>query len=177
MGGMGSTGLKDYGIQTEQSDIRAHVSVVNRAIYSYQTERGLEAIQKHRPKTATAGQPGVQGITARGWLVRPDQIQDLRRLRFHSWPHWNAFTPTLDTSAKGALAVDCVVACMRLGRFPFWIGNAEEAQEREVQISGTDIIVQGRHRIQVKCDWRCGEPPGTGHLFLQFAERNPLSQH
>lgn len=53
--------------------------------------------------------------------------------------------------------------------------KAEESGDKSVQIAGTDIVVCCKKRIQVKCDSRCGERPlGTGNLFLQRAERNPL---
>ena len=37
------------------------------------------------------------------------------------------------------------------------------------------IVVNGKWRIQVKCDYDAG-PGGTGNLFLQTAECNPLKQ-
>ena len=56
----------------------------------------------------------------------------------------------------------------------FWLDAAEDEREN-VQIQGTDILVFSRKRVQVKCDYRCGDRPlGTGNVFLQRAERNPL---
>ena len=163
-----------YGIQTEKSDVRAHVSVVNKKLYVYPTRNGVDAIEIHKPPLRDAGQPGVVGRTAEGWLVKPDQIHDLRRLNFSSWPRWGEFSERMSTSEKGRLAVACVIESMRLGRFPFWLGATEDQREN-VQILGTDILVFCKKRVQVKCDWRCGDAPlGTGNLFLQRAERNPL---
>jgi hypothetical protein len=51
----------NYGIQNEKSDIRAHVSVVNRGVFVFQTSAGVEAIEKHKPRAVWAGQPGVVG--------------------------------------------------------------------------------------------------------------------
>ena len=165
--------LFDYGIQTEASDIRAHVSVVNKTIYVFQTRNGIRAIEEYRPELRPAFQNGVAGKTAEGWLVRPEWINDLRLLRFESWS-WDKFTPCLSTTEKGRLAVECVLAVMRLGRFPFWI-DASESDRENVQRKGTDILVFCRKKVQVKCDYRGGALPlGTGHLFLQKAERNPL---
>lgn len=169
--------LFEYGIHTEASDVRAHVSVVGRSIYAFRTRHGLDAIARLHPATASAWQPGVSGRTAEGWLVPPNEIADCRRLRFYSWPRWSAFSDDLSTSEKGRLAVECVVESMRAGRFPFWI-LASEDERREVQVKGTDIVVFCKQRVQVKCDWRCGDGPGaTGNLFLQRAERNPLGMH
>lgn len=166
--------LCEYGIQTEGSDIRAHVSVVNKTVYAFQTEAGIKAISDNDAPTRTATQPGVDGPTAEGWLVKPEWIDDIRALRFLSWPHWGEFTQDMTTSQKGDLAVRCVIDIMAAGRFPLWI-EAGEATDKDVQISGVDILLCCKKRIQVKCDWRAGEKPlGTGNLFLQKAERNPL---
>ena len=162
--------LFEYGIQTEKSDVRAHVSVVNKTIYIFPTKNGLEAIERNKPPMADAGQPGVVGRTATGWLVKLEWIEDLRQLRFHSWRGWELFRPSMSTTEKGQLAIQCVVEVMRLGRFPFWLDASEDEREN-VQISGTDILVFCRKKVQVKCDWRAGE---TGNVFLQRAERNPL---
>ena len=178
MGHMGQpsldAGLFEYGIHTEASDIRAHVSVVNKTVYVFQTRNGVEAIERVRPPLRTASQPGVVGPTAEGWLVDVAEIPDLRRVKFLSWDGWATFAERLTTTEKGALAVRCVIATMKLGRFPFWL-DATEDERAHVQILGTDILVFCRKRVQVKCDYRCGDRPlGTGNLFLQHAERNPL---
>ena len=166
--------LFEYGIHTEASDIRAHVSVVNRTIYVFQTRLGVEAIERENPPLRTASQPGVSGITAEGWVVAVTSIPDLRRVKFESWGGWPEFSEHLTTSAKGALAVRCTIEAMKRGRFPFWLDATEDEREN-VQILGTDILVFCRKRVQVKCDYRCGDRPlGTGNLFLQRAERNPL---
>lgn len=169
--------LVEYGIHTEQSDIRAHVSVVARCIYVFETYRGLDAIKANDPKIVFAYQADVDGPTATGYLVRTEWIQDLRRIKYHSW-HWSKFNPSLSTTEKGRLAVECVSDVLRIGRFPLWL-NGVESLHRAIQISGTDIIVMCNKRIQVKCDYHGGDrvDGGTGNLFLQNAERNPLKHH
>lgn len=168
------SGLFEYGIHTEASDVRAHVSVVNQTIYVFPTANGVRAIENHQPPLRPAYQDGVTGRTAEGWLTRIEWIADLRRLRFGSWGLWQELRESLPTTEKGRLAVQCVVDAMRLGRFPFWL-DAQEDERENVQVKGTDIVVFCRKRIQVKCDYRCGDPPaGTGNVFLQRAERNPL---
>jgi hypothetical protein len=165
--------LFEHGIHTENSDVRAHVSVCNRMIYVFQTVEGRRAIERNHFPLANAWQDGVAGRTAEGWLVRIECIDGIRRLWFNSWTKWDQFTPNLNTSQKGKLAVECVVDLMKGGYFPFWIDEATESDRENVQIKGTDIIVFARKKIQVKCDWRAGE---TGNLFLQRAERNPLKR-
>jgi len=169
-------GLFEYGITTERSDIRAHVSVVNRTIYVFQTHEGIRAIQSGAWPLRNASQPGVNGITADGWCVAAEAIGDLRRIKFVSWEGWTQFRRDLSTSRKGELAVMCVIGAMQRGRFPFWV-NALEDDREEVQRQGTDILIFCRKRVQVKCDYDGGDKPdGTGNLFLQRAERNPLKR-
>ena len=184
MGRMGQSDLAEeqnelfeYGIMIEKSDIRAHVSVVNRTIYVYKTIEGIKAIEEYHPKLVTAGQQGVDGITATGWLVKPDQINNMQRLRYYSWPKWSMFDPNMTTTQKGKLAVDCVINAIKLRPFPFFVDTAQ-TDSQHLEISGTDILLWCKRKIQVKCDYYCGEKPnGTGNLFLQKAERNPLKRH
>jgi hypothetical protein len=165
--------LFPHGIFEENSDVRAHVSVLEKIIYVFPTRNGINAIKVHDPVLKSAGQPGVDGPTATGWLVRPDWIEDIRKVKFLSWERWGEFNEDLPTNKKGKLAVECVIEIMRRGRFPFWI-DATEDQRENIQISGTDILVFCKKRVQVKCDYPIGK---TGNLFLQKAERNPLKRH
>jgi hypothetical protein len=171
---MSEPALVDYGIQTEQSDIRAHVSPQARRVMVYRTAAMLDLLSGRRYREASASQEGVEGITARGFLVPVEDVPDLRVLHFESYP-WATFPArTATTTARGAAAVDVVVKCLRRGRFPLWV-DGSETDRRDVQVSGTDIIIFCRQRIQVKCDWLAGrrEWGCTGNLFIQTAERNP----
>ena len=180
-GRYGAMRLHEHGIETEDSDIRAHVSVVHKAVYVFRTVDAIEAIKGERYiKKAPATQPGVNGkTTAMGYVMPVSNIwgEGVRKVAFES-PGWYKFTDkdTLSTSKKGKLAVSCVRGAMNRGLFPFWL-DAEDSKDKAVQIAGTDLIVTLRFRIQVKCDWDCGEKPeGTGNLFLQYAESNPLKK-
>jgi hypothetical protein len=168
--------LFEYGIQTEGSDIRAHVSVVNKTIYVFPTRNGIEAVFRERREERYAGQRGVSGPTAVGWLVPVQDITDLRRVKFASWEGWTQFRRELCTSRKGRLAVTCVIGAMKRGRFPFWL-DATEDERQNVQILGTDVLVFCKKKVQVKCDFDSGDKPlGTGNLYFQRAERNPLKR-
>lgn len=165
--------LREYGILTEQSDIRAHVSVACGIVYVFPTFRGIEAIRRYTPELRLAGQPGVSGPTGQGFLVKTEWIMDLVRVPF-SEPFWPCFDMEMSTSEKGSLAVEVVCFLMGEGKFPFWL-KAGETTNKDLQIRGTDIVVSCKKRVQVKCDWRGGDrPKGSGNLFLQKAERNPL---
>lgn len=172
--------LFEYGIMTEQSDIRAHVSVVHQTIYVFQTQAGRDAIITYKPPLRTSTQPGANGITATGWPVELAWIKDLRQIHFPDWKWWNHLNANgglMLPDRKGAAAVQCVIAAMKLGRFPFWV-DASEDDRLNVQIKGQDIVVFCRKKVQVKCDWRSGPKPlGTGNLYLQKAERNPFKLH
>ena len=166
--------LIEYGIMTEDSDIRAHVSAFNRIIYVFQTKYGVEAIERCDPHVAGASQSGVNGkITGQGWLVKPDWIFGMRLLEFPRWERWDEYDEDWSTTKRGRFAVDCVIEIMRLGFFPLWV-DAKEEDMRAVQIRGTDILLCAKKRVQVKNDYPAGR---TGNLFLQKAERNPFGRH
>lgn len=168
-----SASLFAYGILQEQSDIRAHVGVLSRCVYVFQTRLARELLSTNEYEQAPAKQPGVNGWTANGWKVPWKEIPDIRRLPFISYD-WSVFREADSTSDKGRKAVDVVIALMKKGRFPLWL-DAEESDNVKIQLKGTDIVLFNRKRIQVKCDWRCGEGAGcTGNIYLQSAERNPL---
>jgi len=168
--------LYDYGIQTENSDIRCHVAPGTRLIFVFQTASAL-ALDLAKYKKVPAYQPGVQYPTAEGYLVPPSDIPDIRVLRWNSNGWWSGFDEKASTSDKGAKAVAVVSTLLRSGRFPLWLSVAQESGRLEVQRGGTDILLWGRWKIQVKCDFWAGKASdgsGTGNLFLQVAELNPL---
>lgn len=167
--------LFEYGIQTERSDIRAHVCVQRKWVCVFRTAEGIRAIERYGPPLKPACQPGVNGKTAEGWCVLPAWINDLRIIDCGTWKSWAKFGTEqhhLNTVKKGVLAVWFVVKLLKMGRFPLWI-TADEDRREDIQIHGTDIVVFARQRIQVKCDWRGADP----NLYLQKAERNPLRAH
>lgn len=171
--------LADYGIFTEQSDIRAHVGPKAKTIYVYQTSAMREFVELNKYATKPAYQPGYSLPTASGYCVPIAEAPFIRRLQFESYD-WSGFPPSdAGTSEKGAAAVNVVCELLRRGRFPLWILSASESNDRSIQISGTDIVVVGKHKIQVKCDYLAApkELGGSGNLYIQIKERNPFGLH
>lgn len=172
--------LFDYGIQTEKSDIRAHVAVAAHRIIVFRTPLVLRLIQSGKYPSATATQPGAIGPTANGYKLPVGDIPDLRELRFESY-NWNAFPDhSASTSDKGKGAVDVVCKLLRRGRFPLWI-EADEDDRHSIQILGTDIVVFAKQKIQVKCDWFAGRKEWnsrcSGNVYIQISEKNPLKRY
>ena len=173
--------LHEYGIHTENSDTRAHVSVINQEIYVYKTKNGLDAIDKYNPPIKTATQPGAINSTASGWVIPWGLIENIKFIKNPNF-NWNLFHSENDmtTSEKGNIAAKCVLQYISDGRFPFWI-NADESNDKNIQIAGTDVIISIKTNIQIKCDWKCGRSiksggKGTGNLFLQKSECNPFKR-
>ena len=163
--------LVEHGIQTEDSDIRCHVAPGTRTIFVFRTAAALSIMEAAVERAAS--QPGVVGVTARGRVVQWHAIPGIRRLRWESVEWWTWFSRDQSTTEKGRNAVLVVQRLLGAGRFPIWCGYVGESLDVDIQISGTDLIVAGHWRIQVKCDYDAG-PGGTGNLFLQTAECNPL---
>lgn len=171
-----SAELFDYGIHNEASNIRAHVAVFAQTLYVFPTVCAVKVMRCY-PK-AKAFQPGVEGPTAEGHRVPPNAIEHLRKIKIAPF-RLVGFDETLTPSEKGDRAVDIVRACILAGRFPLWL-ESEVVREADIQRTGTDLILRGYWRIEVKCDYRASDmygqphPRCTGRLFLQVAERNPL---
>jgi len=176
--------LHEYGIQNEQSDLRAHVCPLVRRVYVYPTVEGQRAIKGGRWPARKAYQPGVVGETALGYCVPPFVIRRCVALEVRA-EAWGAahFDQNENTSEKGNKAVQFVAGMIRAGIFPLpcLLKDLVEEADKAIQIKGDDITVtvgSSRIHVQVKCDYRGGDPTlgGTGNLYLQVAERNPLKR-
>lgn len=168
-------GFVPYGIQNEQSDIRAHVGVLAGCVYVYRTADGIQAISGHNGKPKQAFQPGVDYATALGYPIPWKNIPRILAIPCRKLiEHYNIL-PTDTTSEKGVKASRVVESLIRSGYFPLPV-KPEEVKSAVIQRQGIDLIVQGQWRIQVKCDYRAGEGHRecTGNLYLQIAELNPL---
>lgn len=176
--------LHDYGIQNEGSDLRAHVCPLVRRVYVYPTAEGRRVAMSGQWPRRSAYQPGVEGATAEGYLVPPLVIPRSAGVEVRA-EAWDAagFSQSDDTSTKGQKAVRFVTGMIRAGVFPlpYSVGALDADPALAMQIRGDDIIVDlgtCRVHIQVKCDFKGGDKAlgGTGNLFLQVSERNPLKK-
>lgn len=179
-----NTDLVEYGIQTEKSDWRAHVCWKVARVFYYPTDCGVRAVESGKYQDAAAYQEidGRSVKTATGKLVPPRSIgrctsykipSDLRELF--------TITRTHPPNIKGEFAVQIVKAMVLRGLMPPMVPLAEEQGDLQVQIEGVDIIITSNFtmRLQVKCDFDGGPSDwgGTGNLYLQTAECNPLGLH
>lgn len=178
---LGNTELVEYGIQNEDSDIRAHVCVAVQRVYVYPTASGVEAINsgKYRKLPAYTRVNGTRIKTAEGFVIPPAH---LRKCVYMPIPDHLidrlAFNPTDSTTEKGEKAVQVITWFLRHGGFPLSV-HGEVIEDQDLQVDGLDIYIRLKAKIQVKCDYNGGPKPlgGTGNLFLQVAECNPLRAH
>lgn len=177
---IGNTVLKDYGIQSEKSDLRAHVCPLARSVYIFPTKDGIQSIDPtvHRLVPVRTGNI----VTAKGYLVPPGSIQGCITVTLEE-KTWQAvgLRENQTTSDKGRKASYLVKAMIEKGKFPVALIGTE-IKNIDLQIEGVDIIVTVEDtRIQVKCDFRGGGIRGvnkcTGNLFLQIEECNPYQQY
>jgi hypothetical protein len=166
--------MPGYGIYTEKADYKAHVSFSNKTVYVFKPKDAIAAIKMH-PEILSkkAYQNGVEYATAKGVPMPISYIFNLKIVEFFEWKEWHLFNEDLSTSKKGAVAVKCVAALLKAGKFPFAI-NAKEEGRPMCQLRGVDIIAIGELTIQVKCDAKAGI---TGNLYLQTHELNPRGAH
>jgi hypothetical protein len=170
--------LHEYGIAQEQSDIRAHVSLPGRRITVYRTADMVALLAANEYTEKPGHQPGVDHETAKGRLVPLDDIQPQYVLRSDKfpWGRWNH--DRMGCKEKGDMAVTCVKAAIVANLFPLWVCGRVNG-DRELDIQGTDIIVSAKRKIQVKYDYGAypKQDGGTGNLYIQTHECNPLKIH
>lgn len=182
----GNTKLVEYGIQNEQSDLRAHVGVLAGKVYVYSTVKGLATLRDglakglYQPRAAyteVGHRGGAKLQTATGYAVPVGHIRHVA-VEAADIIKAQGFIETDSTTAKGAKAQNVVEYLLRRGLFPLPVA-AEIVQSIDMQRQGLDLVVRGTWRIQVKCDWRAGTgaPGCTGNLYLQTAECNPFGRN
>jgi len=174
--------LHQYGIMQEKSDTRAHVCAVVQRVYVFDTQAAREVIRNGSYPVREASQTGVNGTTATGWLVPPEDIPACVALkpRSQTWEYLD-FSERHSTSHRGREAMRLVVGLIKNGMFPFPAQPTDHLHV-DIDMEGKDIrahVAEQTRYIQVKCDRRGGaqELGGTGNLFLQKAERNPFGRH
>ena len=150
--------LLDHGIQPEESDIRCHVAPGTRNTFVFQTAAAQALSAKCEDDRAalsflrsSASQPGVTGVTAQGYAVPWDLIPGIRRLEWRTIDWWTWFSPDQSTSEKGHHAVSVVQHLLQDGRFPLWCHPPSASTHAATQTAGTDLVLRGRWRINVKC--------------------------
>jgi len=169
--------LHKYGITEEQSDIRAHVCFPGKQVIVFRTQDMVSLLRKkgsmypQRP----AYQPNVSGATAMGYCVPITDISPCFNLQseHYDWDRHNY--ESMNLAQKGDAAVDVVLAAIKANKFPLWVCGIVTC-DKELDISGTDITIRASRRIQVKCDEKAWSG-GTGNLYIQTHERNPLKIH
>lgn len=177
--------LVDYGIQNEDSHIRVHVCPKVQRVYVYPTDCGISAIQTGQYHNTPGFQAGIAIPTAMGYLVPPFDIKRCVALSLNG-DVWDSlgFQRIQTTTIKGQKAVRLIVEMLKQGLFPIPV-QAYEITDRDLQIKGADVVIKAGTVtkddiiIQVKCDFDGGEKElgGTGNLYLQVAECNPLRRH
>jgi hypothetical protein len=166
----------NFGILQEESDYRVHICFVEGYAYLFKTSAGRDACNSGIFKMRQAFQPGVDGATANGYIVPPMKIEGCKRIQIPTNILQQVNCVEFDkTTAKGNKAVECVRQMFKLGLLPISI-ETKFIEDKDIQIKGIDIIVIAHTKIEVKCDYK-GGVQGTGNLYLQIAERNPLKHH
>lgn len=170
--------LVNYGIKNEQSDLRVHVCIKAKRIYMYETQKGVDMIKTNNYRKVSATQPGVDCITSYGYIIPPDDLDAICVTIPSDMLLYLPIQEDEPTSDKGYKASTYVKYMIESGIIPFKL-RAKEITNYNMQISGVDIVVSLSKKIQVKCDYAGGhkEFGGTGNLFLQTQEINPLNMN
>lgn len=175
--------MKDSGILDEQSDLRVHVCSIAKCIYVFPTACGKQAVERAMNsrvlKVVKAYQPSVDEPTAEGYKIIPSDINNCVciTIRDESWKRYRfSGTPSEQGAAAEKLVADLALSgLLPSGGKPSVVKVPAGTPEN---IAGADLVVESPKpvRIQVKLDSPGGaiDRGGSGFLFLQFKEKNPL---
>jgi hypothetical protein len=171
--------MVSYGIQDDTSDLRFHVCVNAKHVYWFEPRHGNEAIETYKDELPQV--PVFTGAiqTATGFLMPPDLIKSIRWAKIPDDIFNSAHFDLRDNqSTKGRKAESLVRSMIQAGLISLVMDTAVYS-EKETQVAGLDVVVKMAEDLQVKCDWKGGhkEFGGSGNLFLQDKECNPLGMH
>lgn len=179
---LGNKKLVNYGILQEQSDYRAHVGYLVHKVYIFPTESGRKAVEEAKRtgiNIFTATQLGMDKPTAEGYAIPTSRIEGLqeKEIPYDLWNKHKIHREALE-EIKGMCAAQIVYDMLKRGLIPLPV-NVDLNNNVILQIKGTDIIINSRLKIQVKCDYKAGDinAGGTGNLFLQTKESNPYQRY
>jgi len=173
--------LIQHGIYEDESDWRIHICALIKIAYVFPTQAGKEAIKNTSSIEKIAWQKGISYPTGRGYCIPPNQISDC--LQYHIPTHvWNQYQFEYYDSCgiKGRKAALIAKTMIEQGFIKIPMTHID-IENKDLQIKGYDLIVSPKYgkSIQVKCDYNGGDKKlgGTGNLFLQTHELNPLNIH
>lgn len=171
----GNRQLIEYGIQTENSDYRAHVGYKTQHIFVFPTKNGLKEVVKFNNIGKRTVSIDGKTITAKGYPISISSIEGMQSI-FIPQDIYKKYTiyPDMATTIKGQLAVQIVFEMLKRTLISLPI-NVDIKNNKAIQIKGTDIVINSKLKIQVKCDFNAGDKKhgGTGNVFLQTDECNP----
>ena len=178
MDGMGqSNNLKDYGIQTDESDFRIHISFFTGTAYIFPTVSGRKAIALELGEVFEASQKGTDKITGIRRKVPWEIIEDCREIDIpDGWREDVGYDKDTfyhkSTSEKGRAAEKVTYRLLKAGRVPIPL-ESQFVTDKDIQQQGKDFIIRATISIECKCDAWAGR---TG-VRLQTAESNPFKRY
>lgn len=177
---VGNRDLVAYGIQSEVSDFRAHVTYPIMRTYVFPTAKAKAVIDQadHYSLKLRSVYTGTIE-TAQGYAVPLSYIEGIQEVIIPpDIYHRYRILPTMTTSNKGLVATSIVAELLKKDMIPLPV-RLNHADSKALQISGTDILINASLHLQVKCDMPGGDRRwgGTGNLFIQIAECNPYKMY
>ena len=155
-------------------DYRIHVCFGEGMAYYYKTMEAIQVIRDGDYRLVDGYESGVNYATSKGYLVPPADIGGCKHVQIPGEWLRNLNCQENDSPEdKGSKAVRVAHGLIREGKL-FLTPVRCQVTSKQEDLDGTDLRVYSR--VQVKCDWP-GGVGGTGYLFIQVAECNPLKRH
>lgn len=181
----GNRRLVAYGIQNEVSDYRVHVGFKTGFVFVFPTASGRKALLRVMEGNGAARAvvvkdeaTGAEIETARGYAVPLSYIENLSEVIIpRDVLNANPIHKGMTTSEKGMRAAQVVHAMLLRNLIPLPV-RVDPTDNKALQVSGTDFLINASLRLQAKCDFRAGSANhgGSGNVFMQVAECNPYKR-
>jgi hypothetical protein len=169
--------LVEYGIWSEKSHYRVHVSASEKVAFIFETEEARELIRNGRYRKTSAfinQQKSAEGVLLPVTHLTSCSSIDIGIM---DWIH-SGFFKAKTTKQKGDAAEELVADLFEKGKFGFGQEVTRYYWEDKVeQLQGVDMTVwegEWGWNIEVKFDKSCGteqKKGSTGNFFIQTAER------
>ena len=171
---LGNTKLVNYGIQNDYADLRYHVGVVVKKVFVFMPEKARDALSNGEYRKVCVRMGKI--VTATGYLVPYTDISGCRMVDIPGELYDGAGFYYQDSPKVKGEKAERLVRKMIVSGLLSTILTTVSVDDENMQVQDIDLVVLQAREIQVKCDWRAGptELGGTGYLFLQDAECNPL---
>lgn len=169
--------LVRYGIHNNQSDLQIHVCARAKKVYVFTPDHARSALREKEFRVGQARTGAI--ITGKGQLVPPNAITGCKRYDIPDDILLSENIQQMDPPGLKGRKAEAIARKMIARGIISLVLSTVTVTDVEMQRTGADLMTVNAQNYEVKCDFSGGETQfgGTGNLFIQEYECNPLGIH